>query len=76
MILTRTTELHAEYPEYIWYPGVLANASWSSEHLAQRLHRHVAQKHNNGDGDGDHDDAVIDELKAWINEELVNEGEQ
>jgi len=27
-------ELHEEYPEYLWYPEVLANASSSSEYLA------------------------------------------
>ena len=49
---------------------MLANASWSSEHLAHRLHRHVAEKHK----DGGDDDYTIEELKAWINEELVVPG--
>ena len=68
--LTRITELHAEYPEYIWYPGVLANASWSSEYLAHQLHKHVAhEQHSSGSGSGD-----VDELKEWINSELVRPG--
>ena len=63
--LTRITELNIEYPEYIWYPGVLANASWSSEYLAHRLHKHVAHQHGSGG---------VEELKEWINSELVAPG--
>lgn len=29
-------ELHEDYPEYLWYPEVLANASSSSEYLADQ----------------------------------------
>jgi alkaline phosphatase len=29
-------ELHTSYPEYLWYPGPLANASHSAEHLASK----------------------------------------
>jgi alkaline phosphatase len=29
-------ELHTSYPEYVWYPSPLANASHSAERLAQR----------------------------------------
>lgn len=32
--LTYPPELHASYPEYLWYPSPLANASHSAEHLA------------------------------------------
>jgi alkaline phosphatase len=32
--LTCALELHASYPEYLWYPSPLANASHSAEHLA------------------------------------------
>jgi alkaline phosphatase len=30
----KTTELHSSYPEYLWHPSPLANASHSAEHLA------------------------------------------
>ncbi|RYP77311.1 hypothetical protein DL770_007078 [Monosporascus sp. CRB-9-2] len=64
--LSVAKQLSVEYPEYIWYPGVLANASWSSEYLAHRLQKHVTQhQHSNGN---------VDELKRWINEELVGPG--
>ncbi|RYP12434.1 hypothetical protein DL765_007333 [Monosporascus sp. GIB2] len=66
-ILTRPPELNVEYPEYIWYPGVLANASWSSEYLAHRLQKHVARHQHSDNGN-------VDELKRWINEELVGPG--
>lgn len=49
----------------MWYPGVLANASWSSEYLAHRLHRHIAEND---------DEIPLDDLKKWINEELVVPG--
>lgn len=32
--LATARQLHAEYPEYLWYPGVLANVSHSAERLA------------------------------------------
>lgn len=57
-------EVHAEYPQYLWYPAVLANASSSSEHLAHRLHSHIAQTSDNS----------TDNLKKYINDELIIPG--
>ena len=34
-------ELYKEYPEYLWYPGVLVNASNSAEKLAEDYHEHL-----------------------------------
>lgn len=68
--LTCIPELNIEYPEYVWYPGVLANASWSSEYLAHQLHKHIAEQSHSLGGD----EIPIDELKKWINEELVVPG--
>ncbi|KAH8153742.1 uncharacterized protein LAJ45_02555 [Morchella importuna] len=34
--LALARQLHASYPEYLWYPEVLANASSSSEYLAAK----------------------------------------
>lgn len=44
-------ELHTSYPEYLWYPGPLANASHSAERLALQYNTYLyseptdAQKH-------------------------------
>ncbi|RYP74720.1 hypothetical protein DL769_003979 [Monosporascus sp. CRB-8-3] len=65
--LSVAKQLGIEYPEYIWYPGVLANVSWSSEYLARRLQKHVTQHQHSDNGD-------VDELKRWIDEELVGPG--
>ncbi|KAI0912937.1 alkaline phosphatase [Ustulina deusta] len=56
-------QLNANYPQYLWYPQVLANATASSEHLARRLREHIAKS-----------DDSIEELKNYINEELVIPG--
>ncbi|USP76394.1 Repressible alkaline phosphatase [Curvularia clavata] len=35
-------QLHSEYPEYVWYPSPLANASHSAEHLALAYNTYLA----------------------------------
>ncbi|EPS41967.1 hypothetical protein H072_4072 [Dactylellina haptotyla CBS 200.50] len=35
--LAAARQLHETYPDYLWYPGVLANASHSSEFMAKTL---------------------------------------
>ncbi|RDA94516.1 hypothetical protein CP533_2701, partial [Ophiocordyceps camponoti-saundersi (nom. inval.)] len=50
-------------PVYNWFPHVLANASRSSEQLAADLQGHIASKL-----------LSRDELKAWINNELILAG--
>ena len=57
-------ELHKDYPEYVWYPSVLANASHSAEHLAGRLADHVAEA-------GGADDSA---LKHFIVDSLLRDG--
>jgi alkaline phosphatase len=58
------TELSPEYPEYLWYPAVLANVSYSSVYVAHKLRQHVASL--------THMDAQSPEsLKGYINEKLV-----
>ncbi|KAI0976335.1 alkaline-phosphatase-like protein [Xylaria arbuscula] len=56
-------QLKADYPEYLWYPQVLANATASSEHLALQLWKHIAESSDSAE-----------ELKRYINEELVIPG--
>jgi alkaline phosphatase len=34
-LLIRVSELNVDYPEYLWYPSVLANATHSAEHTAR-----------------------------------------
>jgi alkaline phosphatase len=59
-------EINPTYPQYKWFPAVLANASHSSEYLAQQLFKHIQENK-----DLPHTDA---ELKQWINKELIQEG--
>ncbi|KAF9885725.1 hypothetical protein FE257_012610 [Aspergillus nanangensis] len=40
--LASARQLHDEYPEYKWLPGVLANASHSSEYVNQELRNFMA----------------------------------
>lgn len=35
-------ELHSDYPSYLWYPGVLANASHSAEYTTLQYRKHLA----------------------------------
>jgi len=41
-----SVETHPTYPQYKWFPEVLANASHSAEHLARKLNLHVAEGAN------------------------------
>ncbi|ETS76124.1 hypothetical protein PFICI_11511 [Pestalotiopsis fici W106-1] len=53
-----------DYPEYLWYPAVLANASYSSLYLAHELHQHMSENKNKSEK----------ELIAYINEKIVVPG--
>ncbi|KAK4626834.1 Repressible alkaline phosphatase [Fulvia fulva] len=48
--LATARQLHAAYPDYLWYPGVLANASQSASHTAHEYHVHL-DKRSAADGD-------------------------
>ena len=39
--LATARQLHESYPDYLWYPGVLANASHSSSWAASQYHSHL-----------------------------------
>lgn len=45
--LAAARQLHDSYPEYLWLPGVLANASHSSEYAGQKLSKYLGT--NKGD---------------------------
>ncbi|KAI1810366.1 alkaline-phosphatase-like protein [Poronia punctata] len=65
--LSVARQINVDYPQYIWYPQVLANATASSEHLARRLQEHVAQLGGSSSGSAE-------DLENYINEELVIPG--
>lgn len=68
MLTNTPTEVNANYPQYLWYPGVLANASSSSSFLAHKLHRHLEEIAIPTSK------SAIKKLKKWINHELVIPG--
>ncbi|KAL8705388.1 MAG: hypothetical protein Q9201_001507 [Fulgogasparrea decipioides] len=43
--LATARQLNDTYPEYHWFPAVLANATRSAENLAYQLRDHIAGKH-------------------------------
>jgi alkaline phosphatase len=53
-------ELNPTYPQYLWYPEVLNNASSSAEYSSRRLASYVA--------------AGGDDVETFIREELVQKG--
>ncbi|TRX91257.1 hypothetical protein FHL15_007862 [Xylaria flabelliformis] len=58
------------YPQYLWYPSVLANATASSEHLARLLWAHIASTTTTTSSSS----SSLSELKKYINSELVIPG--
>ncbi|KAI5235167.1 alkaline phosphatase [Aureobasidium subglaciale] len=44
----RALELNVNYPEYLWYPGVLANATHSAEHTARLYFSHLSSPKHSG----------------------------
>ncbi|KAI0393125.1 alkaline-phosphatase-like protein [Xylariaceae sp. FL0594] len=68
--LSVARQLNVNYPQYLWYPQVLANATASSEHLARRLQQHIAQTQGSSESNSD----ATEKLKKYINEELVVPG--
>ncbi|KAI9717920.1 MAG: hypothetical protein M1812_004447 [Candelaria pacifica] len=61
--LATARQLHGAYPEYLWHPDVLVNASHSAEYLALQLNDHVASHSLNAE-----------DLKHYINKELLQSG--
>ncbi|PSN65250.1 alkaline phosphatase-like protein [Corynespora cassiicola Philippines] len=46
--LATARQLHASYPEYVWYPAPLANASHSAERLALELQKYLESDSSKG----------------------------
>jgi alkaline phosphatase len=63
--LATARQLHTTYPEYLWYPGVLANASHSSEYLHNQLHEYL---------DKDGATAGEDDVRGHIRSQFVEKG--
>ncbi|KAF2430380.1 alkaline phosphatase [Tothia fuscella] len=59
--LATARQLHPTYPDYLWYPGVLANVSTSAERLAQEYFK-FRSENPNGDKAGWVKKAIIEEL--------------
>ena len=57
-------ELHTTYPEYLWFPAVLANASHSGENLAYQLRDHLASNPSDS----------TEDTKSYIKQALLEEG--
>ena len=53
-------------PTYAWYPQALARANHSGEYLAKQVVKHVLDSANK--------DESVEELKEWINDEIVIAG--
>ncbi|KAI9880827.1 MAG: hypothetical protein M1830_000263 [Pleopsidium flavum] len=62
--LSTARQLHKAYPEYLWYPGVLTNASHSGENLAYQLRDHITS----------HASEPPNDIKTYINEQLLQKG--
>lgn len=58
-------QLRDSYPEYKWYPGVLANATHSSEHLENELDRYL---------DGDGSKAARSSQRSYIRSNFIEKG--
>ncbi|KKZ61039.1 alkaline phosphatase [[Emmonsia] crescens] len=63
--LSIARQLHDSYPPYVWYPGVLANASHSSEYLGNALDDYL-------DGDGKNTNDSI--RQKYIRKNLLADG--
>ncbi len=54
-------QLHREYPPYLWYPGVLANASHSASYVAHEYHDHLRQSAGGGEPD-----STAEDLRTYL----------
>lgn len=62
--LSTAKQLNSQYPEYLWYPEILANASNSAEYLSRQLNADINLELLK----------TFDQLKKYIDEEYVRKG--
>ncbi|KAF2089798.1 alkaline phosphatase-like protein [Saccharata proteae CBS 121410] len=60
--LAAARQLHTSYPEYLWHPSVLANASASAERLASNYHKFLTSSSKKND-----------EITSYIKNTLVQD---
>ncbi|GIZ44129.1 hypothetical protein CKM354_000733800 [Cercospora kikuchii] len=74
--LAAARQLHETYPDYLWYPGVLANASHSASHTAKNwyefLHRGTTKLHKKElqENDSAHDEDEREFLDSLFKKNL------
>ncbi|MCJ1350292.1 MAG: hypothetical protein MMC33_000273 [Icmadophila ericetorum] len=61
--LATARQLHTTYPEYLWYPGMLVNATHSAENLAYQLRNYIVNEKPSAD-----------QLKSFVRTHLIGEG--
>ena len=62
--LTLPLEINSHYPEYLWHPEVLANASHSAEYLSKRLNAEIETGKF----------TAAEQFKEYIDKEYVQNG--
>jgi len=69
--LATARQLHAAYPDYLWYPGVLANASHSASFTSHEYHAHLnAMPKHAADSISDSSDDVKAFLTGLVSKSL------
>jgi alkaline phosphatase len=58
--LAAARQLHPEYPHYLWYPSVLANASHSASYASHEYHDHLAKR------ESESSPASSEDVKAYL----------
>lgn len=58
-MLTCQSELHASYPQYLWYPGVLANVSTSAERLGEEYFQFLQKS------------PKVDKITKWVEDAIT-----
>ena len=53
-------QLHREYPAYVWYPGVLTNASHSASYTASQYHSKMRSSNQ--------DSPSSEDMRAWLSQ--------
>ena len=69
------SELHPTYPEYLWYPSVLGNASHSGEKLAADLYKYASEGNHSPTDIGEVVKSLVKDglgIKDTTSEEIIS----